>query len=662
MADAARINFFEAQAVARRQSGRLVLLFALAVAGLSLAATFVIAVAFGLLQAQSGAGGMQWNVADPRLLALVAAGICLLVAVGSLLKAQEMKAGGRVVAEALGGQLVPADTRDPALRRLRNVVEEMAIAAGLPLPALYLIDEPGINAFAAGHTPRDAVIGVTRGAVQQLNREELQGVIGHEFSHILGGDMARNIQLTGWLHGILLLGLIGQVLLRSGFWSGGGVGRDRDRRGGAQALALAGLGLILIGWIGTFFGRWIQAAVSRQREYLADAAAVQFTRSPDGIAGALKRIGGNAEGSRLAAPQAAEFGHYYFAAGLRGGLASLFATHPPLKERIRRLDPGWDGKWPALSEGKVRRTRRAAAEDFGGSAAGLAGAGAAFAGVAAADAAGAADSAEAATGSASADPLSERRLAWAASLLAELPAELRAESGEAHGARALLLGLLLEPDEQLRRRQLQLVTRTGDAALGQRLEQLVVRLRDLPARFRLPLMDLCVPALQAMSRRQRESFRALVEGFIAADGRTDLKEWVLQRVVLRHLDGAGGEALPRPGRASLAQRHAEIELALSLLAWTEHSDLAGARAAFSAGLQRLGGLDLRLYPDGRVAVAQLDRAAEGLAQLTDGDKRRLLQAMTALIAVDGRITIDGLELLRAFASLLDQPMPPVFGD
>lgn len=627
--DAPRLNIFEAQGVARRNTGRLVLLFGLAIVGLSLSATLVIALAFGLLQRKAGVEGASLVAMSPGLLALTAMATVALVTFGSLLKMNELRGGGRSVAEALGGKLVPPGTSDPAQRRLRNVVEEMAIAAGLPVPGVYLLDDPGINAFAAGHTPRDAVIAVTRGALEQLSRDELQGVVGHEFSHILGGDMARNIQLTGYIHGILLIGLVGELMMRGGYFSGGG----RSRREGGQALVVAGIGLIAVGGIGSFFGRWIQASVSRQREFLADASAAQFTRNPEGIANALKRIGGLGAGSRLRSPKAGEFSHFYFATGVKAGFSGLLATHPPLPERIRRLDPQWEGRWLSPLRAGSAAPGPTAAETMA--------------------------SVSPLASMAQAERVADEQLGYAATLLAELPPQLRAETGDAHGARSLLLGLLLDRNGALAARQLEMVRQSGDAPLAKRLLALAPEMRKMPDRFRLPLMDLCVPALQTLSEAQYTTFRKLVDQFVEADGRLDLREWTLQQVVIQHLDGARGR-LRRPAeRLELGEARAEIELALSLLSWTEHGEPRGAQQAFEAGLRHLPLEGLTLYPHARVPAELLVGASVLLAQLKPQAKQTLLDSMTDLVAVDGQVTTDGLELLRAFASVLDRPMPPL---
>ena len=340
-------DFFERQSSARRSTGWLALMFCLAVVGIVSTIFAITAVAVaqqGLTRGAINAG--EFSLEIPLL---AAAATLLVIAGGTLFKVVELRTGGGTgVAERLGGKRIYPDTADPAHRRLLNVVEEMAIASGTPVPPVFLLqDEENINAFAAGYSPSDAVLGVTQGCCEKLSRDELQGVIAHEFSHILNGDMRMSIRLIGILHGILLLGLTGQLVFRMLAHSGGRRSRRDSNSGGVIiAMLLIALTLVVVGFIGTFFGNIIKAAVSRQREYLADASAVQFTRNPTGLAGALKRIGGSVKGARLVAPGAAEASHMYFAQGVWEGVSGLWATHPPLKKRILAIDPQWDGKFP----------------------------------------------------------------------------------------------------------------------------------------------------------------------------------------------------------------------------------------------------------------------------------------------------------------------------
>ncbi len=332
------MDFFSHQDRARRQTALMLCLFAAAVAAI-IAALYK--VTGFLLFFKGRSPGF-----DPQLLGIVAAAVLTLVGLGSLYKIRQLRQGGGAgVAELLGGRLVAADTADGHEQRLLNVVEEMAIASGVPIPAVYVLDEDGINAFAAGFTSADAVVTVTRGCLRKLGRDELQGVIAHEFSHILNGDMRLNIRLMGVVHGILLIALIGANILRYSF--GGSPGVSRSRRSGGPFILLA-MAMMVIGYIGVFFANLIKAAVSRNREFLADSSAVQFTRNPSGIAGALKKIGGLSAGSEIGNEHAAEASHFYFAKGLGDSLFSIFATHPPLAERVKRLDPGFRGAFPEI--------------------------------------------------------------------------------------------------------------------------------------------------------------------------------------------------------------------------------------------------------------------------------------------------------------------------
>ncbi len=333
------MDFFAQQARARKNTKVLVVYFVIAVLCI-IASVYIVSllIFYGTASQEPDSSPVELVLWDPQLLLYVVLGTLGVVVAGSLYKTLALAKGGSAVAESLGGRLVPADPADPDERKLRNVVEEMAIAAGVPVPKIYVLDdEQGINAFAAGHTPGDAALGVTRGCITLLDRDELQGVIGHEFSHILNGDMRLNLRLMGVIFGIVCLAVVGRILL----YSRGGRGRN--------PLMLLGLALIVIGAIGVFFGRLIQAALSRQREFLADASAVQFTRNPAGLSGALQKIGGF--GSKVESAHAGEASHMFFGNGVGKPFLNALATHPPLDQRIRAIDPDWDGTFESITTG-----------------------------------------------------------------------------------------------------------------------------------------------------------------------------------------------------------------------------------------------------------------------------------------------------------------------
>ncbi|RMH57559.1 MAG: hypothetical protein D6679_06370, partial [Candidatus Hydrogenedentota bacterium] len=344
------INFFEHQERARKKTGQLVLLFLLAV----LAIIAAVYASFYAIVSLSGKKGPILDPTDPFLFLVITGGTLGVIALGTAYKIVQLREGGSAIAQALGGRKIPRTTTNLDERKILNVVEEMAIASGCRVPEVYLLEESSINAFAAGFHPNEAVIGITRGAIERLSRDELQGVIAHEFSHIFNGDMKLNIQLIGVIHGIIVINLIGYWLLRSLRFSGRSRSREKGG-GGLLAILLFGLALFLIGLIGAFFGRLIQAAVSRQREFLADASAVQFTRNPRGIGGALKKIARLTAGSLIQHPNAGQAAHLFFGQGVAFSFGGLLATHPPIEERIQRVMQG-------LAPEKKRRSPAPAAQ------------------------------------------------------------------------------------------------------------------------------------------------------------------------------------------------------------------------------------------------------------------------------------------------------------
>jgi Zn-dependent protease with chaperone function len=640
------MNFFEAQARAKRQTGWLILMFGLAVAGLIVLTNLLLMAVIAYTQdARQFSGQSFWQNFDWGLFTDVAVVVAALVFLGSLYKTLSLSGGGHIVAEMLGGTLIPRSTAEPAQRRLLNVVEEIAIAAGIPPPPVYLLNETGINAFAAGQSPNNAVIAVTRGALDYLSRDELQGVIAHEFSHIFNGDMRMNIRLMGVLHGILLIGLAGYFLLRSTAY----MRSSRNRDGGNAVIAMLalGAGLTAIGFVGIFFGQWIKAMVSRQRELLADASAVQFTRDNQGIAGALKKIGGLSAGSLLENPSAQQYSHAYFSAGVSGFLQSMFATHPPLALRIKRIDPRWDGKFitPHIEEVVAEKP----AEDKTAAARAAAMTGAVAAGVLSADQA-----------VASIGTVREEHVTLAQDILAAIPAPLRQAAEEPFGAKAVIYGMLLDGRPDILAKQQALLSQLADPAVTQHSRDLIAHVPNLPEQARLPLLGLTLPVLGSLSLEQYNRFRAAVQALIAADEKVDMKEWIMQRFLIRQLDQHFKLRQPPKAKYSyLGAVKREAEILLSLLAHTEHPDAATAELAFKAGIAAAGTTALQFVPREQLSLDDLNEAIDKLEELKPLLKPRLLTACAACLMYDGKATIKGQELLRTVASCLDSPMPPL---
>ncbi|MFJ3487904.1 M48 family metallopeptidase [Pseudomonas sp. NPDC090202] len=620
------MNFFEQQDRARLNSRRLVLLMALAVTALVALTSLVLSVAWQFM-ADTGKKQHTLHVAW-NLLPGIALIILAVVVLGSLYKSLQLRDGGKAVAKRLGGRLINLQQHDADERKVLNVVEEMALASGTPVPPVYLIDDTSINAFAAGLTPQDAVIGITRGAICLLSREELQGVVAHEFSHIHNGDMRLNTRLVSVLHGILLIGLIGEFGMRSA--------KDGERA--AIPLFLAGATLWVLGYTGTFFGGLIKAAVSREREYLADASAVQFTRNPASIGGALKKIGGYTEGSYLQASHAPEFSHLYFSSGVSAYVEGFMATHPPLKKRIRRIEPHWDGRFPQVVWPTAYSIIPDAPKVASAQAQGLH--------FTLADV----EQSLASVG----DPQSAH-LAVARDALGRLAGPLGTAAHSLSGAQALIYGLLLSADPALRSRQLALISPTLDIALERVLSKLVEPLSQLDPDLRLPLLDLAIPALRQLEKGTARTFKDNMALLIKADGSVDLAEWTLFRIVQRSLDP------PRPvqGKFNLEQLGDSLALLLGELARAGHADVTQAQAAFASACAELPpALQTLAFPQ-PAGLKAMEHALSRLNQLWPLQKPQLLKAMARCIEHDGRVTATEAELMRAVADILDCPLPPL---
>jgi Zn-dependent protease with chaperone function len=624
------MDFFEAQDSARTRTRTLVALFIAAVAAIIGAVYLLIHATFG--------PGLRGGV-DPVLLTAVAAGTILLVAGGSTARTLQLRQGGSRVAELLGGRLVRSDTTDEHERRLVNVVEEMSIASGTPVPAIYVLDdEQGINAFAAGYALDDAAVSVTRGTLESLTRTELQGVIAHEFSHILNGDMRLNIRLLGLLYGILLLAIVGRGLLHAGR------GGRRGRSGGDGRVALIGIGLVAVGYIGVFFGRLIQSAVSRQREYLADAAAVQFTRAPEGIAGALRKLGAAETGSRIRNHHAAEAGHLFFANGIGSAFTALLSTHPPLTDRIRRIDPSFQGR---LTEPD--------APHLGEAAAGIS----FISGPASPPFRASAAAGEALVATIGA-PRAEH-VAYAHDLLESLPEEVRAAAHDPGAAPALLFSLLIAGNEA---GQLSSADTPGDVSLVERTTELADLIRPLGPGVRLPLLDVLLPALQLLPLDRRRAVYKVAQRLIASDDRVDVFELAVYHVLGRHLfDQRNAAAAAGTWVHSIVPLRAEVELLLSAIAWFGAGDPDAAQTAFIEGVKSLPGnvVGLTLHDGSDIDLEEVDAALSRLRHASPGVRRRLLEACARVVTHDGEIRVSEGEMLRAVSEALDCPMPPVRG-
>ncbi len=656
------MNFFEHQDQARRNTKGLVFFLLLAVAGL-IALTILLVVAVIVFQ-----GGDTYpqdaslidivkQTASPGLIAKVSALVAAVIGMACLYKMSQLSAGGQVVAESMGGRLLNLSASNANERKILNIVEEMAIASGTPVPPVYLIDEAGINAFAAGYKPQDAVIGVTRGCIDMLSREELQGVIAHEFSHILNGDMRLNIRLISILHGILVIGLLGYWIFRSSAFTS----RSRSsRNNNGAALGIVGLGLAMmaIGYAGTFFGKLIKAAVSRQREYLADASAVQFSRNPDGISGALKKIGGYEPGSLLENENAAEFSHMYFGEGVQSFFGML-ATHPPLEDRIKRLDPKWKGGFASVSSAQFSESEQSSGFAGDERTSNMAQSHSNESAQEAATQATAAPSASAPSDTRTAiesigDP-SDAHIEYAHTLIAALPADIREACHDSFSARALIYNLLMSNDPLVADKQRDILRQNAHPSVAKLTVQFAASMASLKEESRLPILELSIPAIKAMAERQYEVFKRVCVLLIQADQKIELHEWAIYRILLHNVEPIKHQS----SNAKIASLRAEVELLLSALSHAGHAQNDEAARAFNVARDELALGNLSMLRADDIDFPTLDKAVQKLSRLKPLQKPLLLKAMASCISYDGKVTAEEAELFRAVADSLDCPVPPL---
>ncbi|MFT6955559.1 MAG: Zn-dependent protease with chaperone function [Halieaceae bacterium] len=645
------MNFFAQQDVARRNSRLLTAMFLVAVFLLILLTNALVAAFLYFGQdysiysgSREGIQGFLTYFTWARFGSL-ALGITATVAAVVMVKWMQLSTGGRSVAESMGGSRILPQTQDKAERRCLNVVEEMSLAANMPVPAVYVMNgERGINAFAAGITPADAVVAVTRGTIEHLKRDELQGVIAHEFSHILNGDMRLNIRLAAMLKGITFIGDVGYFLLRSSNRARTGASAKRGEGG---ALSILGLVLWVLGWLGGLAAGFIKAAISRQKEFLADACAVQYTRDPDGIGDALKVIGGYIPGTLVHAARSAEMSHIFFGQ-IEHKLWQVFATHPPLAQRIRRIDADWNGQFinRQVQHYREQPSRPGAAEVGVGRAALVA----------------------AAVAAATLNPEHVPEQPLDADF-GPSPSALEAETAKRHslpvafvnhshdplGASAMVMALLMSAESEIAQRQLAVIRENRVTGLEELVNTVAPGVRELHLIHRLPLLELCLPALKSMSFKQYRVFKNTLLQLIHADARTELYEWCLFQLVRHYLDPEFIQVKPSRARyRKLEKVSPYLQVTLSVLA---HEGSGDAGSAFRLGADELGMTRLTLIPLEQCGVAAFSKSVHALADCYPLLKPRVLKAMALAASEDGKICERERELVACMAAVMDCPLP-----
>ncbi|MCD6052051.1 MAG: Zn-dependent protease with chaperone function [Verrucomicrobia bacterium] len=684
MPELAPKNFFQRQEDARASSLRLIPLFFLALLGV-VAAVYLVWSAFvfsltGIVRYWRGAApeGSAWYFQfwDADRAIIIALVVLVLLLFNSIRKTRQLREGGRAVARLLRATRVNPGTEEPDKRRLLNVVEEMSVASGVPVPDVYILEhEPSINAFVAGHSVDDMIVGVTGGAVKYLSRDELQGVIAHEYSHIFNGDMALKMSLMGWVHGLFAVTSLAD-------WVMEGRNRQFERELNSEEgtylsgsnifvdifITIGGFVLSFIGWHGAVFGRMIKAAVSRQREYLADAAAVQFTRYPDGLAGAFEKVHKWPDGAKVVCPHAEEASHMFFADAMQGDDFFLFlSTHPPMGERIHRVrnmmgraiplneistPSAAVPEVPKNAEAAARKTREASAPIrverppiLQGTPADMPLPRASVPASQAMEHVGM--------------PLTEH-LVFAERLLATLPVELKDAAHHTDKAAALVFALLLSTEAVVQSRQLEFISKNHDEKLSMLVADLHTLLLGLPAHARVPLIELSLPALRGMSAGDHRKFDGLVRDLVNSDNELDVFEFALQHILRRHLGAHFQQrTAPQIRYHTLKAVSGDVSVLLSLLAsagrggWREESFKKGVKSFNSTQVT------FHLQPEERCSLNTLEAALNNIREAGPTVRRSILQACAEVVAADGVVHAAEGELLRAVADALDCPMPPL---
>jgi Zn-dependent protease with chaperone function len=658
-------DFFGLQDTARRSTRRLLLVYVGAVIAVAFALSALAGVPYAVLIVYWGGplpDGLSvdyhhllrsfvtaWAYGVPRAFYAWCAGGTLAVMLGATLwRSWQLREGGEAVAEMLDAARLDRSFATPLQARLLNVVEEMAIAAGVAVPPVYVLPgERAINALVAGTTPNEAVVIVTQSALETLTRDELQGVIAHEFSHILNGDMQLNLRLLGLLYGVMFIGQTGQFLLRMA--TAGAIGVAREKQQILVPQLVAGALLASVGYVGLMAARYIKAAIAHQREFLADAASVQFTRNPDGIAGALDSIRALRRGSQVMSRHAEELSHMFFAQAVPTMLGPSFATHPPIDERIRRVRPFFNAAEYRRTRPGVHERGEVAVLDALGNVVKVLGADSTSGAARSAVALGAAAALHEQIGR----PRREH-LDAAARVLAALPALTRQRLGTAAGAAQVMCALLLERDPAARAVELAAVEARSGALERAEVEAAFNELSGLSRAFAFPLAGLALPVLKNQPQAARDAFVADLTALAEADRRVTLAEFVLLTFLRQHLRAGAGRPISTRYRR-LDEVRDDASLVLSLVSHAARGDTA---QAFAIGAKWLDADPAAVTPVSTFSLARVSAALERLRVLAPLVKPRVLRACVDA-AADGGITLAQAELLRTIAATLDCPLPPV---
>ena len=646
------MDFFGRQDIARKNSKILIFYYSIAVLAISSLIGLTLLFIKSWLLKSENIRHLQVDFFDPKLFLMGAGPVLILILLASFFKSLALsKGGGAMVAKSLGGREVDRSTNNHKERVLVNVIEEMSIASGVPVPSIFILDqEDDINAFAAGYTPSDAAIGVTNGCLNILNRDELQGVIAHEFSHILNGDMRLNIRMISVLFGILVLTLIGYFTLR--LLPSGSSRRSSSKEGGGGGLAIIlviALAMMIFGFIGQITAKLIKAAVSRQREFLADASAVQFTRNPAGISGALKKIGGGA-GSTISHHRAEEASHMFFGSCFKKKFINIFATHPPLEDRIRAIDGTFEGfissRNQNFSQSHFGQTESMVSPLSGGQSISIENQKQEY-GLKVLDQMG---------------QICDEQMYVARGILSSINNSIINAVRDRDGAKVIAGFLLLSSDESTRERQT-VIIKDFVGPIFDDLQGHIEEILESPSVTKIAIMDLCLPSLRSCSENEYDQFCNYIDMLILSDDQIDLFEFMIQRIIKRHLDKYFGRVKKSNSFrfVSLSNVKKECTVILSAMAGVGSAVKSESLEAFNNGaliLENEGSGNLKMLEPGSCGINEIDKALDKLERCSSTLKKDILVACGTAALSDNHLSCLEIELLRAVADSIGTPIPP----
>lgn len=661
------MNFFADQRRAKSQTNKLVFMYALTVIF-----TAVGTVAFAIFVAnynhiQHGEYHMI-DFTQPYIWQVFIAVVTIICGT-SFFKILILGKGGRYVARLIGANEVDLETTDPLLRRYINVVEEMSIASGTPMPGVYIMErEDCINAFAAGYEIDDAVVAVTKGALQKLNRDELQGVIAHEFSHIFNGDMKLNIKLIGYLYGLYMLGELGRVLINSTGRRSRYCSRRSSRNNGGQ-IAIVGFAVMVLGYIGYFFASLLKAAISRQREFLADASSVQFTRNPDGIGGALKKIYAYSQGAILESAHANEVSHMFFGDAIKRW-TNLYATHPPIEDRLKAVFKGFnmskfereevDEIYKELTEHnqveqyqeEKKERKKQEIEDreneilntqFVASMAAL----------------NQVSIKKKPKIEETAGVIDQKNVEFAKKLLNELPKRVHQSVKTSYGSKCLMYAMLIDKNDEIRQRQFNALNSKEQPGTVELVHELAEYCKELQEVFRLPVIEIALPALKKLSEDQRGLFLSLTKKLIMADHKVNIYEFIIYNFLRSSLTGQNKFFSRSLGKRLLKD---DVKAVLSFIAHVGSKNDEDKLSSFKNGIQPLYRNDVRIISLKDLSLNKISQSLTKLKSAKIEFKQDFINACIRVVEDDDHITVREYELVRLISEIMLVPAPPIIPD